>query len=698
MKNPLKKIPLKKVFSTKKRKAAGGVAALVIVALVANGLLGGKTEAATIPPSDFSKLTSTKLNATISYSGIVTTNNDINVYSTETYPVKEVRVKANDQVHAGDVLAVLDDTKLRQQIEQLEATAGVTAQNAAAQIRSARNRYNAAVRALNNNTNATLVSAQSGVEASRYQYEAAKKTYEDMLRSKNEGYNSATLPTDQAHATTELALKQAKLNYNQAVERLSKLKSDKSTADSDFSKYTKNRDNIQGEINSITQEIAQLQGMAGGDPSEVAAAMAAETAAKAALDNFLQANPTATTPTDPAHAQYQALLTDYTQKQQDTVNARSSNPNQTRINNLNARLSELQNQLADAAAKRQTAEATRQSYDSTKQSLEQAVEQAKVALEQAEEAARQGQQNKNAAGKNLNDAISTAKLSAETAKSAYDSAKQSLLAAQEASRTELQSYEDALVQAQAGANDGGTRAQLAALYETQQKMIIKAPSDGYVTAVNTEVGNMANGVLFTIKSLNDKVIEIDLKEIDMMDVKLGQKVDIKADGAGKMQYKGRIVSIAPVSDAQSGANSTAALAGAAGMSAGVSAGGSGGSANSGNTFKCKIEILNADGQLKPGMKAQTKILLAEEKGIYAVPFNALIDQKDKKASVFAAIPSKSGDKTYTLKKIKVTTGLENDVSVVIESNDLKDKMLILTNPSDHTDGETVLIAEADQKK
>lgn len=648
------KNPFKKIFTTKKRKIAGGVAAVVILGIVGSSLLGGKSEAAPLPPSDFTKLTSTKLNATVSYSGLVSTDNDINVYSTESYPVKEVRVKANAQVKKGDVLAVLDDTKLRQQIQQTEATAGVSAQNAAAQVRAARNRYNAAVRALNNNTNASLVSAQAGVESSRYQYEAAKKAYEDMLRSKNEGYNTSTLPTDQAHATAEMALKQAKLNYSQAVDRLNKLKSDKATADSDLSSFTQERDRIQNEINRINSEIALKQVPPTPKPS--------------------------TTPEDGTTTT--------------TTESPSALAVQQEINALNAQLVAAQNKLADITAKRQAAEATNQSYDANKQSLEQALAQAKVALEQAEETVRQSKQTKNAATKNLDDAISTAKLNAETAKNAYDSAKKSLLAAQEASRTELESYEDALIQAQAGANDAGTIAQLAALYETQQKMIIKAPSDGFVTAINTEVGNMASGVLFTIKSLHDKVIEIDLKEIDMQEVKLGQKVDITADGAGKKTYQGRIVSIAPFSNA-------AAATGGAGASAGLSSGAaaSGGAAannSTGNTFKCKIEILNADGPLKPGMKAQAKILLAEEKGIYAVPYNALIDQKDKKATVLAAIPN--DDQTYTLKAIKVTTGLENDVSVVIEGKELKDKMMILTNPKDHKDGETIIIADAEDKK
>ena len=216
-------------------------------------------------------------------------------------------------------------------------------------------------------------------------------------------------------------------------------------------------------------------------------------------------------------------------------------------------------------------------------------------------------------------------------------------------------------------------------------MVITAPTDGTVISLNADEGSYPAGSLFTIKPMNDRMVEINLKELDMTDVKLGQTATITADGAGDMTYKGRVVSIAPVSE------KVAATAGsAASMSSAASAAAST-SSSSENTFKCKIEVTNSDGALKPGMEANVKILLAEESGIYAVPYNALVDMGDGNSAVYTADLVNEKKQLYTIRAIPVKTGLENDVSIVIESDDLSDDLLILTNPEGLSDGQTITL-------
>jgi HlyD family secretion protein len=73
------------------------------------------------------------------------------------------------------------------------------------------------------------------------------------------------------------------------------------------------------------------------------------------------------------------------------------------------------------------------------------------------------------------------------------------------------------------------------------------------------------------------------------------------------------------------------------------------------TFEVRVSINNPGGELKALMTANAEILLDEHKGVLTVPENAVMYDKDKKASV--EIPDKS--QKDGKKKIPVTVGLSN---------------------------------------
>jgi HlyD family secretion protein len=77
--------------------------------------------------------------------------------------------------------------------------------------------------------------------------------------------------------------------------------------------------------------------------------------------------------------------------------------------------------------------------------------------------------------------------------------------------------------------------------------------------------------------------------------------------------------------------------------------------NNVTTFEVRVSINNPGGELKALMTANAEILLDEHKGVLTVPENAVMYDKDKKASV--EIPDKSQKEGK--RKIPVTVGLSN---------------------------------------
>ncbi|MBS2904949.1 HlyD family efflux transporter periplasmic adaptor subunit, partial [Klebsiella pneumoniae] len=102
------------------------------------------------------------------------------------------------------------------------------------------------------------------------------------------------------------------------------------------------------------------------------------------------------------------------------------------------------------------------------------------------------------------------------------------------------------------------------------KCVIKAPASGTITTVNASVGNTSQGVLFTIENLDDPIIMVNVKEIDVNKINPGQEVEVTTDAAPDDKYaKGKVLSISDTiktsegtfnttsnSDNKSGTNST----------------------------------------------------------------------------------------------------------------------------------------------
>lgn len=214
-----------------------------------------------------------------------------------------------------------------------------------------------------------------------------------------------------------------------------------------------------------------------------------------------------------------------------------------------------------------------------------------------------------------------------------------------------------------------------------QKCVITAPVSGTVTTVNAAVGNNAGGILFTIEDLNDPIITVDVKEIDVNKIQPEQDVEVTTDATEEGEFAaGKIISISDTvksqgSEIQSSANSNNLS--------------NSGSSNSGtaSTFEAKIRLNNPgeNDTIKVGMSAKANIILEKKEDVFSVPFSSILEEDEK----YVEILKKSDDGKYVVHKIAVQTGLETDAEVEINSEYLEEGDNIIMDPSSYNDGDIV---------
>jgi membrane fusion protein, macrolide-specific efflux system len=187
---------------------------------------------------------------------------------------------------------------------------------------------------------------------------------------------------------------------------------------------------------------------------------------------------------------------------------------------------------------------------------------------------------------------------------------------------------------------------------------IEAPIAGTVTQRNINPGEVVvPGVtstfegkpLLVIADLSTLLVKIDLNQIDVARVRKGQKADITVDALPGKKYTAHVTKVAP-----------AAVAGAHGQGPDV--------------FPVEAELDGAQdlADIKPGMTADVRIVVATEKNVLLLPIEAVVTSKDQ--SKVTVIADEGGQKTVPR---DVTVGARNDRDVEIKTGvRLGEKVLI----------------------
>ncbi|AOR24178.1 HlyD family secretion protein [Clostridium taeniosporum] len=203
-----------------------------------------------------------------------------------------------------------------------------------------------------------------------------------------------------------------------------------------------------------------------------------------------------------------------------------------------------------------------------------------------------------------------------------------------------------------------------------EECTIKAPVDGTITNVNALVGNASTGTLFKIEDLNNLIIKASIKEVDIANVKVGQKTTIKTDATDDLEFSGEISEINPTAKTEEAAISN----------------GNAPSNNGDVVFEAKVKINDKNDNIKSGMKARLKIILDEKNDVFAVPHESIVEDENG-LDIYVAEPQE--DNKYIIKEIPVNKGMETDFNVEIYGDDLQEGLKVLSEPSNYTVGSIV---------
>lgn len=232
---------------------------------------------------------------------------------------------------------------------------------------------------------------------------------------------------------------------------------------------------------------------------------------------------------------------------------------------------------------------------------------------------------------------------------AYQAAKQALEQAEAAlALKQAQARQPDLQAAQAQVLSA--QGQVAAAQAAYNNTIIRAPSAGTITKVNTKVGEqaVASQEAMILQDVGDLHSEANVSEADIASIQVGQDVDYTFDALGPdRHFSGKVQAVNPASTVISGVVN----------------------------YKVTASIENAP-EIKPGMTANMTILVAQKDGALVVPSNAVITKSGRKYVRLIDDPKK---KTYH--EVEVKVGLNADGGLVEITSGLEEGQEIVTSLS-----------------
>jgi HlyD family secretion protein len=224
------------------------------------------------------------------------------------------------------------------------------------------------------------------------------------------------------------------------------------------------------------------------------------------------------------------------------------------------------------------------------------------------------------------------------AKKDYDSAKN----AYEAAVSMMSQAKTKIAQAKASADAYKHRiavqkATLVHNSDVLSKTEYRAPFDGVVTNLPVREGetvvmgiqNAPGSTLMTLADISVITAEVKVDETDIVNVKLGQPVEVSIDAIPKKKFKGTVTEI----------GNNALL-----RSTGVATSQSTGSTQEAKDFKVVVTLSDVPDNLRPGLSSTAKITTANKSAVLSIPIQALtirqkgdlVPKKKDKSAVQAA--------------------------------------------------------------
>ncbi len=190
------------------------------------------------------------------------------------------------------------------------------------------------------------------------------------------------------------------------------------------------------------------------------------------------------------------------------------------------------------------------------------------------------------------------------------------------------------------------------------RTIIRSPMDGMVIQLNAERGetvvpgttNLPGSVIMTIADMSRLLAEVEVGEVDVVDLALGQPTEVRVDALGDEAQEGDVVEIA--------------TSGRKDAAQGII------------RFNVKVAIHDPDPRLRPAMTAKVNIVTAKHEDVLCVPIQSVVKRRlDDQGKELSRRLKKGGvesDVVYVVRdgiahSVQVKTGISDDLWVEILS-------------------------------
>lgn len=190
------------------------------------------------------------------------------------------------------------------------------------------------------------------------------------------------------------------------------------------------------------------------------------------------------------------------------------------------------------------------------------------------------------------------------------------------------------------------KARVEAAKATLNQMYLIAPFNGTITQANLVVGDQvtAGESGFRIDDLSSLLVDVQVSEVDINSVKVGQDAILVFDAILNKEYHGRVVQVGQAGETIQGVVS----------------------------FTVTVELTDADELVKPGMTTAVNIIVEEVEDVLLIP-NRAVRLIDGQRVVYVLRDNQP-------LPITVTLGASSDNFSVLASGDINEGDLIILNP------------------
>ena len=651
---------MKRLKNSKRLKI---IACIIVVAVIGVAVLVGQINADAarqdVPMQTFT-LERTDLTRTLSASGVVQSANVQNIFSTQTSPVREIFVDVGDWVEIGDVLAVLDMSRLEGDIRQ----AGLN-------LAGAELSYMEEIRA---NTN-SVTSAQTSLEASRISLQRqslatsnAERDLMDAMAELDEPFD--TRAHDRLIEDAELNLTRRQADYDEARRNLedviynfddfvhmNMINDARINMERRYSALADARKDLEEERNRLGNFDDNALRQAVADAERNLQRRQQDLSAAEQQRSFIWLNPEY----PPSAPEIQSANTAVTNARRAVEDARTA---LTRANsNLQSGRSDHSELRENAiAAAERVVENAEFAYDDARRTYERAY----LDLDRAKESAIEAAEN------NLNrvkDTVSDAQRTLERAFSDKERAIQDFMDLNDtrlrsATRTledsrqqlrtaqnSVRSAENSLSQVTGRPETTGINVEIQELNldRLRQQLddgVITATAAGVIAEVNASVGAPPSGILFVIVDVENLFISANVREHTLHEIHLGQTGKVTTVATGDRVYEAEVNFISPRAVSPPGSTSV--------------------------EFEIRARVYESDMDIRIGMNAFLNVVIEYRENVYVVPLTAI--STNENGSFVQAV---FDDQTW---EIPISMGLRTSTHAEIYGTGLSEGLEIVSRP------------------